>query len=181
MSSQQAYINGFVKRAAEYGFSENDAVEMLKSARLTSEFASVLNPLNLISAPFGALAAAVTPTRSDEEQDEAHSEGWENMLLPGRGVYNLFKRQGNATKGEIKPHVAEALSNLNPLNSMGGTPLGALAALLTKGRSEEDQLKADDEMAQKILMPGRSQYDTWKRLGMSNRKFDERAKNSKTV
>ena len=33
MSTQeQAYIEGFVKRAAEYGFDENEAVEILKEA-----------------------------------------------------------------------------------------------------------------------------------------------------
>lgn len=32
MNTQQAYINGFVKRAEEHGFSHNEAVELLKSA-----------------------------------------------------------------------------------------------------------------------------------------------------
>jgi hypothetical protein len=29
---EQAYIEGFVKRAAEYGFSENEAIDILKQA-----------------------------------------------------------------------------------------------------------------------------------------------------
>ena len=32
MSAQQAYINGFVKRAAEYGFGEAEALGILKNA-----------------------------------------------------------------------------------------------------------------------------------------------------
>ena len=32
MTTEQAYIEGFVKRASEYGFNENEAVELLKSA-----------------------------------------------------------------------------------------------------------------------------------------------------
>jgi hypothetical protein len=32
MSTEQAYINGFVKRAAEYGFSKDNALELLKAA-----------------------------------------------------------------------------------------------------------------------------------------------------
>ena len=32
MSTEQAYINGFVKRAAEYGYSEDEAVNILKRA-----------------------------------------------------------------------------------------------------------------------------------------------------
>jgi len=31
-TQEQAYINGFVKRASEYGFGYNEAVELLKSA-----------------------------------------------------------------------------------------------------------------------------------------------------
>lgn len=32
MNTQQAYLEGFIKRAAEYGFNENEAVELLKTA-----------------------------------------------------------------------------------------------------------------------------------------------------
>ena len=31
-TQQQAYINGFVKRASEYGINQNEAIELLKSA-----------------------------------------------------------------------------------------------------------------------------------------------------
>lgn len=31
MNIQQAYINGFIKRAAEHGINQNDAVEILKN------------------------------------------------------------------------------------------------------------------------------------------------------
>ena len=34
MTTQQAYINGFVKRAADYGYSEAEAVGMLKQANM---------------------------------------------------------------------------------------------------------------------------------------------------
>lgn len=32
MNTEQAYIEGFVKRASEYGFSEHEAIELLKQA-----------------------------------------------------------------------------------------------------------------------------------------------------
>jgi hypothetical protein len=32
MTTQQAYINGFIKRASEYGYSESQAIEILKQA-----------------------------------------------------------------------------------------------------------------------------------------------------
>jgi hypothetical protein len=37
---QQAYIEGFVKRASEYGFSENEAVEILKRANAPAPVAA---------------------------------------------------------------------------------------------------------------------------------------------
>lgn len=37
MTTEQAYIEGFVKRAAEYGFNENEAIEMLKEAARGAE------------------------------------------------------------------------------------------------------------------------------------------------
>jgi hypothetical protein len=35
MSTEQAYIKGFVKRAAEYGYSEGEAFDVLKSAGIS--------------------------------------------------------------------------------------------------------------------------------------------------
>lgn len=32
MNTEQAYINGFVKRASEYGYSEDETMEILKQA-----------------------------------------------------------------------------------------------------------------------------------------------------
>ena len=34
MTTEQAYINGFVKRANEHGFTDNEAIEILKEAGL---------------------------------------------------------------------------------------------------------------------------------------------------
>lgn len=48
--------------------------------------------------PVGALAAAFTPTRTDEEQDEADRRSGLWNLAPGYGMYNLFKRIGHSNK-----------------------------------------------------------------------------------
>ena len=37
MSTQQTYINGFVKRAAEYGYNEYEAINILKAAELKGD------------------------------------------------------------------------------------------------------------------------------------------------
>ena len=47
MTTKQAYIEGFVKRASEYGFSEHEALNLLKSA----------SPETIAMSP-GALTAA---------------------------------------------------------------------------------------------------------------------------
>ena len=210
MSTQEAYINGFVKRAAQYGLNQYQAIELLKSAELKgnqykldvdhdgkieaedlaklrakkkitksaralSEVAGLFNPLNLAATPISGIAAAVTPTRTDEEQAKAHEEGIENFLLPGRNTYNLYKRIGNATKGDLTAPAAESLSMLNPLNLIGGIAgtAGGIAAAVTDTRTEQEQFESDKEILKKLFMPGRSTYDHLKRLGVSNRKFDE--------
>jgi hypothetical protein len=37
MTTEQAYIEGFVKRASEYGFSYNEAISLLKQATLVGD------------------------------------------------------------------------------------------------------------------------------------------------
>jgi hypothetical protein len=66
MNTQQAYINGFVKRASEYGLTQNEAIELLKSAgpRLAP---GVQDPEGFLSAklpqfPSKALAVDRTPS-----------------------------------------------------------------------------------------------------------------------
>ena len=40
MTSEQAYVDGFVKRAAEYGFDETEAMNILKQAMAEMPMAS---------------------------------------------------------------------------------------------------------------------------------------------
>ena len=42
MNTQQAYITGFVKRANEYGYSDNQAIELLKQSGLMDTMAAKL-------------------------------------------------------------------------------------------------------------------------------------------
>lgn len=116
MTNQEyAFVEGFVKRASEYGLSDQQAIELLKSADITSELGgTILNPLNAVAAPFAALRALSTPTRSDEEQLNADSIGQEErlkqVLLPGSAPYNLFKRFGHARAQAIARQKADKLS-----------------------------------------------------------------------
>lgn len=76
MSTQeQAFVNGFVKRAAAYGYDSNIAIELLKSAQ---------PGLGVIASGAGAPAAAQTSTpvpKTPGFMDKARS--WLGSKLPG--------------------------------------------------------------------------------------------------
>lgn len=75
------------------------AATLIKMGGWKSELATGFNPLNVVGSPIGTLAAAVTPTRSMREVAEADLETWKNVLMPGRGMYNVWKRHGTEMRG----------------------------------------------------------------------------------
>jgi len=75
-----------------YENSFNDEVQ--KMAGIRTEFLGNAG----IGAPFGALAAAMTPTKTDEQMKKQEKKTWSNMLLPGVGTYRTFKRMGHSRK-----------------------------------------------------------------------------------
>lgn len=67
----------------------------IKAAGWKSEtLLPALNPLNIVGSPIGALLAALKPTRDTKDQAKADQEVWKNLLIPGRGSYNQWKRIG---------------------------------------------------------------------------------------
>lgn len=71
-----------------------------KAAGWKTELAgSVLNPINLlIGNKLGAGAAALTQTRTLNEQSESDDSTWSNLFIPGQAQYNWWKRVGAATR-----------------------------------------------------------------------------------
>lgn len=64
MNTEQAFVEGFVKRASEYGYNENEAEEMLKQASrdqfIRNIIAGVLKkPVRTMSAGYGLAGATV--------------------------------------------------------------------------------------------------------------------------
>ena len=59
MNSQQAYIEGFVKRAGEYGYSRNEAMQFLKQATA----ADAPNPAAIHSKPINITSPTPAPVR----------------------------------------------------------------------------------------------------------------------
>lgn len=70
-----------------------------KAAGIFSESIGAANPLfNLGPNQLGLLAAALNPTRNLKQQVAADDEMWSNLLIPGRGAYNIAKRTGAAVR-----------------------------------------------------------------------------------
>lgn len=79
---------------------------MLQPHEIDSHFEKVAGASDLLNAlpvasmgaPVGAIAAALTPTRSVEDQKEAKPNVLAKALIPGLGTYNSFKRIGTTSK-----------------------------------------------------------------------------------
>lgn len=75
-----------------------EKTDTAKAAGWKSEFAGMLNPLNLVAGYPAAAIAGLTPTRTLDEQAAADEEVLPNLFVPGRNVYNLYKRIGATTR-----------------------------------------------------------------------------------
>ena len=65
MNTQQAYINGFVKRAGEYGVSQEEAFALLKQAETDAEALVRLNAARGVSSSLGTYAGYDRPPGAD--------------------------------------------------------------------------------------------------------------------
>lgn len=78
---------------------------------------SMLNPLNIAAAPFAALGAAITPTRTLSEHSEVVNDPNRNVkqwLIPGYAVYNKYKELGLSNRlSNLKDTIAELESSGN--------------------------------------------------------------------
>jgi len=122
-----------------------------KQADIQSEKMSHINPINLVTSPFGMLAATLTPTRTKAEQAAAEKDSWKNILIPGYAGYNLGKRRGRMVHSQ---EAAELLSE--PYYSLGGGDRTEeeLANLLTRRqglRTPSKDIKASARKLQALL------------------------------
>ena len=84
-----------LSEAAQVAFND----EMQKISGLVSEsLGTTMNPLNVVGNPIAALLALGNPTRGTAEQAEADKAMVSNYLVPGKGFYNMLKRQGFLNK-----------------------------------------------------------------------------------
>lgn len=79
MNTQQAYINGFVKRAAEYGYSQQQAETILKQADMQGVLDSMKKGFgNLKNRVMGGYPEPIGPTQPSD------SRGYEQSIGPVR-------------------------------------------------------------------------------------------------
>ena len=97
MSTQQAYINGFVKRAAQYGYSHNQALGILKQA--------VSFPSNLVPNTPGSLAAPIaTPLTGGQVPESLKPEFQSNPMagmMSGSNLYSSPEPAPALSPGEV--------------------------------------------------------------------------------
>jgi hypothetical protein len=82
---------------------------------------------------------------------------------------SLINQLGRATGEKQAGYYTELAGGLNPFNMLGGTALGALAALLTPTRSLLEQAHHDKDSFSNLLLPGKGPYNMAKRVGTSIR------------
>jgi hypothetical protein len=115
---------------------------MAKEAGLTSEVGGSLavNAIPLLGAAgniAGAMGAAFTPTRSEDEQVEASKDTWANFV-PGVGAYNSYKRLGRSAADGKKGYgglMSEGVGGISAvlLSALLGGGLGAGIGRLSGG------------------------------------------------
>ena len=103
MPTQQAYIEGFVKRAADYGYSQQEALNILKQASP--------DPLPQPGRPSG-VARNSTPLSEGQKYHLDPSQTWEKHLE--RRAYQAAK----GMKETIHPPSSEIKGVLGKLKSL---------------------------------------------------------------
>ena len=110
-----------------------------KEAGWKSEYAALLNPLNLVGNYPGSAAAAFTKTRTRREQAEADKETWKNILIPGRSGYNMYKRLGHSLRG---PEIKAAREALKPRTEEEAAVASAAIAAVREAKEQGGEKEA---------------------------------------
>jgi hypothetical protein len=124
MSTEQAYINGFLKRASEHGFSQNEAVELYKRAFGEED------------GPYRQEQAARMVAEEQLLRALAHNK--ENN--PGHYYLNPFvggPLTELASRIQRRYHAGSAGEHGGALNLLGG-PVGPIANAVIGGANKRD-------------------------------------------
>jgi hypothetical protein len=126
-TEQQAYISGFVKRAAEYGFNEDEAVDMLKEAQLNKSARPLGNVASgpgpdMIEYALNQLQAAKAMVRPGDELLDQHGLS--------RGAFQKHLQSiAESSNGEEKYNLSENAPNPKTNAIFGGLTGAGVGAL----------------------------------------------------
>ena len=124
-TQQQAYIEGFVKRAAEYGFNEDEAVNILKEAGALTTIAKMeasgANPkvLKRILSSRKQLADEIRHSRNSAAQWNKSDKMQEALRRPSK---DFLQQEGHSSLNELNEEVRSAMDNIyhaSPKNVRG--------------------------------------------------------------
>jgi hypothetical protein len=112
------------EKTAMNQYAINFGAAMAKEAGWKSELGgSMLNPLSVFGGNLGGtIAAAVTPTRTNDEMAKQDNDVWKNLLIPGYGHYNTLKRQGHSYWGSEMRDRAKELKEEEKAKGKGPQP-----------------------------------------------------------
>lgn len=98
MSAKQSYINGFIKRASEHGFSEAEAQQLLKQSAIGVGLDAAM--LGLPSGAGAMIGSNYTPINDKElreemaySEDPSMSKALKYLLMPGYTGYRAAKNK----------------------------------------------------------------------------------------
>lgn len=129
MSAQQAYIEGFVKRAVEHGFSQNEAMYILKQANTVNYPPSTdvynFKPKSLMEGLRGGAYRGI---------ESAQKPWWVNPTYLGSKAHNEYVGKTIAPlMRKTQPAVRDMFGETNDASmSLAGTPLN-LPSQITQG------------------------------------------------
>ena len=106
MNTKQAYINGFLKRAAEYGLTEAQVADLLKLSEAPLPVAYGQTPINqaakdLVSAPFKAVGNAASGVGDYIKNNYRKVLGLDNPSVSDVGPNRKFNQTLN--RPVVKP------------------------------------------------------------------------------
>ena len=150
MNTQQAYIEGFVKRASEYGYSEAEAIEILKQA--------VAFPSNMVPNTPGSLAAPIaTPVTGGGVPESLKTENQSNPMagmMSGSNFYSSPQpaQSAAAAPAPIQPtqpagpsneFLTKVMGSYNPNSKVDQAQAERVRALYAQGKTTPNAIYAD--------------------------------------
>lgn len=133
MTTQQAYIEGFVKRASEYGYSEDQAVDILKEASR-----NVYNLEQQRASPFMNILGAMTMGRIVPEETGEGLGGMKPL------AYNAYQdltsekgspsRTANISGGTFLGDIAGGAAGYGLSHLLGDTNPESIERAISSGR-----------------------------------------------